>query len=95
MSTPPPRAGARGQSARALDQDSGSEASRRFEGEAVLGVGGNGPQLAPALHGLLAAVAQLQELFPLPTRTQRVDEPDEVVDVAALDGGRKRFGHRH
>ena len=51
--------------------------------------------LTLVLDGLLAAVTQLQEPLPLPTRTQRVDEPDEVVDVAALDGGRKRFGHRH
>jgi hypothetical protein len=87
--------GAGGEPPRALDQDRRRVASRRLEGEAELGVRGDGPQLAPALHGLFASVAQLDEPVPLAIRAQRVHEPDELVDVAALDCGRDRFGRGH
>ena len=49
--------GAGGEPPRAVDQDRGRVAPWRFEGEAVFGVRGDGPQLAPTRDGLFAAVA--------------------------------------
>src|SRR5207248_6649093 len=68
-----------------LDEDGGRKTPRGFEGEAVFGVGGDRPQLAPARDRLLAAVPQLHEPVPLPSCAEGVDEPDELVDVATLD----------
>jgi hypothetical protein len=79
--------GTRREPARAVDEHRGGPASRCLEREAVLGVRGDGPQLAPARHSLFASVAQLHEAVPLAGCAQRVDEPDELVEIAALDGG--------
>jgi hypothetical protein len=84
-----------GEPPRALDEDRGRPAPGRFECEAVLGMGGDRPELAPALYCVRAAVAQFDKPVPLSRRAQPVDKPNELVDVAALDSGENRFRHGH
>ena len=69
-----------------LDEHRSRVRSRRLEREAILGPTRRGPQLPAPLECSPRPVAELDEQIPFARVAQRVDQTDELVEVAGFDG---------